>query len=163
MKNIITIGAFGLKKWLTYSYHIPVSSMVTDKQSTMYSEILRYHNIALYKKCYGKCLTGLSILAECASEGGCGFDSCQVGNILLSRLIMKYFLWSFSPFHWFKKGSLSVSDERMCIILVNPLEDYACPVNMGFGKLTSLDMTPCWMDHKISTQTNSKCPKILYT
>ena len=23
----------------------------------------------------------------------------------ISRLIMKYFLWSFSPFHWFKKGS----------------------------------------------------------
>ena len=29
----------------------------------------------------------------------------QVGNILLWRLIMKYFLWSFSPFSWFKKGN----------------------------------------------------------
>ena len=29
----------------------------------------------------------------------------EVGNILSWRLIMKYFLWSFSPFHWFKKGS----------------------------------------------------------
>ena len=30
------------------------------------------------------------------------------GNILLMRLIMKYFLQSFSPFH------LSLSGERMC-------------------------------------------------
>ena len=29
----------------------------------------------------------------------------QIGNILQWRSIMKYFLWSFSPFRWFKKGS----------------------------------------------------------
>ena len=29
----------------------------------------------------------------------------EVGNILSWRLIMKYFLLSFSPFRWFKKGS----------------------------------------------------------
>ena len=29
----------------------------------------------------------------------------KVGSILLWRLIMKYFLRSFSPFRWFKKGS----------------------------------------------------------
>ena len=28
----------------------------------------------------------------------------EVGNILLWRLIMKYILWSFSPFSWFKKS-----------------------------------------------------------
>ena len=42
----------------------------------------------------------------------------------------------------FKKGSLSISGERMCIILVNCLEDQACPVNMWLGKLTTLNMTP---------------------
>ena len=46
----------------------------------------------------------------------------QVGNILLWRLIMKYFLQSFSPFRCFK-GQLSISGERMCTILVNYLED----------------------------------------
>ena len=35
------------------------------------------------------------------------------GNILSRKLILKYFLRSFSPFHWFKKGSCSVSQERM--------------------------------------------------
>ena len=35
-----------------------------------------------------------------------------------------------------------VSGERMCTILVNRLEDYACPVNVWLGKLTALDMTP---------------------
>ena len=39
------------------------------------------------------------------------------------------------------QGQLSVSGESMCTILVNCLEDKACPVNM-LGKLTALDMTP---------------------
>ena len=45
---------------------------------------------------------------RCASDwwsGSCGFDLRRVGIILSWRLIMKYFLRSFSPFHWFKKGS----------------------------------------------------------
>ena len=34
-----------------------------------------------------------------------GSMPAEVGNILSSRLIVKYFLRSFSPFRWFKKGS----------------------------------------------------------
>ena len=34
-----------------------------------------------------------------------GSNPAKVGNILSWRLIMKYFLRSFSPFRWFKKGS----------------------------------------------------------
>ena len=34
-----------------------------------------------------------------------GSTPAEVGNILSRRLIMKYFLRSFSPFRWFKKGS----------------------------------------------------------
>ena len=34
-----------------------------------------------------------------------GSTTAEVGNILSWRLIMKYFLRSFSPFRWFKKGS----------------------------------------------------------
>ena len=41
-----------------------------------------------------------------------------------------------------QEGQLSVSGERMCTILVNRLEDLACPVNVWLGKLTALDMTP---------------------
>ena len=41
-----------------------------------------------------------------------------------------------------EEGQLSVSGEKMCTILVNRLEDYACPVNVWLGKLTALDMTP---------------------
>ena len=51
-----------------------------------------------------------------------GLIPVEVGNILSWRLIMKYFLRSFSPFLCFKKGR-SVSGERMCTILVNRLED----------------------------------------
>ena len=41
-----------------------------------------------------------------------------------------------------QEGQLSVSGEGMCTILVNRLEDKACPVNVWLGKLTTLDMTP---------------------
>ena len=52
-----------------------------------------------------------------------------------------------------QEGQLSVSGERMCTILVNRLEDKACPVNVWLGKLTTLDMTPMgWLGHKTSTQ-----------
>ena len=34
-----------------------------------------------------------------------GSTPTKVGNIRSLRLIMKYFLRSFSPFRWFKKGS----------------------------------------------------------
>ena len=57
--------------------------------------------------------------------------STPAGSAILFRgdLIMKYFLRSFSlpPI---QEGPLSVSNERMCTILVN------------LGKLTALDMTP---------------------
>ena len=38
-----------------------------------------------------------------------------------------------------QEGQLSVSGERMCRILVNPL---AFPVHVWLGKLIALDMTP---------------------
>ena len=54
-----------------------------------------------------------------------------------------------------QEGQLSVSGKIMCTILVNRLEDYACPVNMWLGKLTALDMTPLgWLGRKTSTRTN---------
>ena len=54
-----------------------------------------------------------------------------------------------------QEGQLSVSGERMCIILVNRLEDWACPVNVWLGKLTALDMTPLgWLGRKTSIQTS---------
>ena len=50
---------------------------------------------------------------------------------------------------------LTFSGERMCTILVNRWEDYACPVNVWLGNLTALDMTPLgWLGRKTSTQTS---------
>ena len=39
------------------------------------------------------------------------------------RLIIRYFLWSFSPFCWFKKGSCQFLAKRWAQVLVNCLED----------------------------------------
>ena len=56
--------------------------------------------------------------------GGHGFNPTAVGNILLWRLIMKYFLYTvILSFLLIQEGQLSVSGERMCTILVNRLED----------------------------------------
>ena len=61
-----------------------------------------------------------------------------------------------------QEGQLSVSSERMCTILVNRLEDQACPVNVWLGKLTALDMTPLgWLGRKTSTQTNNNLRNFL--
>ena len=87
--------------------------------------------------------------------GGRGFNFAEVGNILSLRLIPKYTVILSLPL--VQEGRLSVSGERMCTILVNRLEDYACPVNMWLGKLTALDMTPLgWLGRKTSTQTNKQ-------
>ena len=45
-----------------------------------------------------------------------------------------------------QEGQLSVSGERMCTILVNLLEDYACPVNVWLGKLTALPASVAQLD-----------------
>ena len=68
--------------------------------------------------------------------------------------------WSWNIFYGhslplIQEGQLSVSGERMCLLLVNRLEDKACPVNVWLGKLTALNMTPLgWLGRKTSTQTN---------
>ena len=51
-----------------------------------------------------------------------GSSPAEIGNILSWRLIMKYFLRSFSLIRWFKKGSCQFLAKE-CTILVNRLED----------------------------------------
>ena len=81
----------------------------------------------------------------CASDwrsGGCGFDLPRVGNILSWRFGHEIFSTVILSFLLIQEGQLSVSGKRMCTILVNSLEDKACPVKVCLGKLTTLDMTP---------------------
>ena len=71
----------------------------------------------------------------------------EIDHEIFSKVILSLLL--------IQEGQLSVSGERMCTILVNSLEDLACPVNVWIGKLTVLDMTPLgWLGRKTSTQTN---------
>ena len=74
--------------------------------------------------------------------GGRGFNPCQsrqhsfleIDHEIISTVILSLPL--------IQEGQLSVSGERMCTILVNHLENLACPVNVWLGKLTALNMTP---------------------
>ena len=45
------------------------------------------------------------------------------GNILTWRFNVKYFVWSFSAFRWFKKGSCQFLAKECAQVQVNRLED----------------------------------------
>ena len=89
-----------------------------------------------------------------------GSTPAEVGNILSWTLNHEIFSTVILSLPLIQEGYLSVSGESMCTILVNRLEDWACPVNVWLGKLTALDMTPLgWLGPKTSTQTR---PSELY-
>ena len=54
--------------------------------------------------------------AECLTANpGVAVSSPSPASSLLWRLIMKQFLWPFSPFHWFRQtGQLSVTGKSVC-------------------------------------------------
>ena len=51
---------------------------------------------------------------------------------------MKYFLYSFFPFPWFKKGGYQFPVKDWAQVLVNCFEDKTCPGKVLLGKMTSL-------------------------
>ena len=74
--------------------------------------------------------------------GGRGFNPCRGRQHSFVEIDHEIFSTVILSLPLIQEGQWSVSDERMCTILVNPLEDKACPVNVWLGKLTALDMTP---------------------
>ena len=69
--------------------------------ATSLARLLKYHYIAL-----DTMLRWLSWMRRpTGDQEVVGSTPAEVSNILSWRLIMKYFLGSFSPFRWFKKGS----------------------------------------------------------
>ena len=63
-------------------------------------------------------------------------------NILFRRFDHEMFATVILSLPLIQGGQLSVSGERMCKVLVNRVEGYACLVKVWLGKLTTLDMTP---------------------
>ena len=92
--------------------------------------------------------------------GGRGFNPRQDRQHSFVEIDREIFSTVILSLPLIQEGQLLVSGERMCTILVNRLEDSACPVNMWLGKLTVLDMTPLgWLGRKTSTQTKPKLLK----
>ena len=73
-----------------------------DSDVIQYSEIVYFYNNI--KTCEPAPVAQLDARPTGDQEVA-GSTPAEVGNILSWRLIMKYFLRSFSPFRWFKKGS----------------------------------------------------------
>ena len=70
--------------------------------------------------------TGLGDSVGCLSDWcseGCGFDACRVGNVLLWRFDHEIYSTVILSLLLIQEGLLSVSGERMCLVLVNHLED----------------------------------------
>ena len=94
--------------------------------------------------------------------GGRGFDPRRGRQHSFVEIDHEIFSTVILSLPLIQEGQLSVSGERMCTLLVNRLEDWACPVNVWLGKLTALDMTPLgWLGRKTSTQTNILINKVI--
>ena len=94
---------------------------------------------------YIKVGAGLGGSVGCASDwrpGGRGFDPRRGRQHSFVEIDHEIFSTVILSLPLIQEGQLSVSGERMCTILVNRLEDKACPVNVWLDKLTALDMTP---------------------
>ena len=90
-------------------------------------------------------LSGLGGSVRCAFDrrpGGRGFGSRRVRQHSFVEIDNEIFSAVILSLPLIQEVQLSVSGERMCTILVNRLDDLACPVNVWLGKLTALDMTP---------------------
>ena len=74
--------------------------------------------------------------------GGRGFNSRRGRQHSFVEIDHEIFSMVILSLPLIQEGQLSVSGERMFTILVNRLEDLACPVNVWLGELTALDMTP---------------------
>ena len=86
--------------------------------------------------------------------GGCGFNPCRGRQHSFVEIDHEIFSMVILSLPLIQEGQLSVSGERMCTILVNRLEDLACPINVWLGKLIALDMTH-WVDWAVKPpQTN---------
>ena len=113
---------------------------------------------AFGRQCRPRSIAGLGGSVGCASDwrpGGRGFDPRRSWQHSFVEIDHEIFSTVILSLPLIQEGQLSVSGERMCTILVNRLEDKACPVNVWLGKLTVLDMTPLgWLGRKTSTQTN---------
>ena len=60
----------------------------------------------------------------------CGYNPRRVGNILSWRNDQEICYTVILFLLLIQEGQLSVSDERICTILANHLEDKACPVSV---------------------------------
>ena len=89
-------------------------------------------------------LAGLGGSVECADwrPGGRGLNPRRGRQLSFVEIDREIFSTVILSLPLIQEGQLSVTGERICTILVNRLDDYACPVNVGLGKLTALDMTP---------------------
>ena len=145
IQSIVSLTSSLLVKMLT----VLVRYFANAKATHIFSaKILAYMPYLLIK------LAGLGGLVGCAirlETRRCGFNPRRGRQHSFVEIDHEIFSTVILSLPLIQEGQLSVSGERMCKILVNRLEDKACPVNMWLGKLTALDMTH-WVDWAVKPQ-----------
>ena len=150
----VVVPSTGAEELDLYTKERPVSRKVNPFDWWKANSV-NYPKLAVVAGCF-LCSPATSVPAErlfstvggtvgCASDwrpGGRGFDTRRGPQHSFVEIDHEIFSTVILSLPLIQEGQLSVSGERMCTILVNRIENYACPVNVWLGKLTALDMTP---------------------
>ena len=129
---IIALLFLKLFLWHLENRNHPITSLILNVHPGFIHNLLLIHGLMLdaeskfyplqnwplhewpWYRCHRE-IAGLSGSVWCMSNwwSGCHwFNSCRVRQHSLWRLIMKYFLRLFSPFHWFEKGNCQFQAEE---------------------------------------------------
>ena len=100
--DYITDFAFPVSMPL-YNAHLFITLLLGPKSKTMLAKQLCCIQTKMYRLCQPQWLSWMR--RPTGDQEVAGSTPAEVGNILSWRLIVKSFLRSFSPFHWFKNGS----------------------------------------------------------
>ena len=105
------------------------------------------------------CFLGLGYSVWCASDwwsGGRRFDPRRVRQHSFIEIDNEIFSTVIFSLPLIQVGQSKFLAKEYAQVLLNRLEDYACPSKSVIGKLTALHMTlVSWLGRKTSTQTNN--------
>ena len=87
------------------NYYYPFLPSIEREWNNLPSDNIHLESIASFKHNISRPRWLSWMRRPTGDQAVAGSTSTEVGNILSWRLILKYFLWSFSPFRWFQKGS----------------------------------------------------------
>ena len=147
-----------LSKYIGHNNLLTVHNIYTNFGEPKANSTRELHWKVVFYNVYQ--IAGLGGSVRCASDwwaGGRRFDLRRVRQHSTWRLSMKYFLWSFSLFRWFKKGSNQFLAKECAQYWLTCSEDLSYP---GKNVVIRLDMTLIVMRGPLNSNPKIKCQDI---